>query len=189
MVPHQDTRPAEEAGVERSAEKNFPDVTSYDALALGQLCTSITKTGLAYWQKLRGDRAYPAREDLAPRDMAGLLTYMALVKVIDDGADFELRIVGDEVTRAYRAPLLHRRLSDLARDLPHTAANWQTVNRRVFDSRRPYALSIKAGHDTPEVNFRDAEILCLPLGPDERTVDHVISFGMRALCPIKLGLA
>lgn len=42
-----------------------------------------TRTLFGYWRTRRGDRAAPARGDIAPRDLAGLLGHLFILKRID----------------------------------------------------------------------------------------------------------
>ena len=159
----------------------FPDATSYQVVALDDVRTPILRQGIDYWQKIRGSRPFPSRDDLKPRDIPNILTHMVLARVIDGGADFELRIVGDEVARAYRAPINNRRLGEIMADLPKTAASWIELYRRVAVSRSPFSVHVRIGNDAPEVNYVDADIACLPLGRSDDAVDHLVTFGRRTL--------
>lgn len=159
----------------------FPDATSYETVALEDVRTPILRRGIDYWLAKRGNRLFPSRDDIKPREISNILTNMVLARVIDGGADFELRIVGDEVARAYRAPLGNRRLSEIAADLPKTATTWDTIYRRVAVSRTPFVIRVRVGMEAPEINYVEAEVACLPLGRTDDAVDHLITFGRRTL--------
>lgn len=157
-----------------------PQGSSYQVIALNELRYPEVREGLAYWQSLRGTRAFPAREQIEPRGIARLLDNVILLKVIGGGTDFEFVIVGDEVSRAYRTALIHRRLSDIANDLPNSAAWWGYVYQDICRNRKPWAVRYGAGFDG-EAKFSDAEAVLLPLGPTDIVVDHIITFGKRTL--------
>ena len=153
---------------------------TYQSIGLDELHYLQVREGLAYWQSLCGNRAYPARQQIEPRAICRLLCNTIVIKVIDGGADFEFAIVGDEVTRAYRAPLMRRRLSEVAADLPHSAEYWGSVYRDICTNRQPRAVRFSSGFDG-EARFADAEAVLLPLGPNDETVDHIITFAKRTL--------
>jgi 6-pyruvoyl-tetrahydropterin synthase len=106
---------------------------------------------------------------------------MVLVDVVRGGADFKLRLVGDEVRRAYPARLDHRLLSEIAADMPKVTPLWEAIYRRVIHAAAPYAARVYVGLDAPEVNFSYAEVVCLPLGSSEETVDHLLTFAAHTL--------
>lgn len=163
-----------------SNEAVDPQGSSYQVIGLDDLRYPEVCEGLAYWQSLRGTRAFPSREQIEPRGIARILTNTILIKVLGGGTDFEFAIVGDEVMRAYRTPLIHRRLSDIARDMPNSAAWWGYVYQDICLNRKPWAVRYGAGFDG-EAKFSDAEAVVLPLGPTDAAVDHLITFGKRTL--------
>lgn len=165
------------------ASHPFPETTTFEVIALEGLQSPIVRQGVEYWTRLRGARRFPARNDINPHAITALLPHMILVRLFDGGADFELRIVGDEVVRAYRAPLMNRLLSDIATDLPLVTKRMSDVYRRVVESGMPLAVHTCVGFDAPEVNFVDAEDVFLPLGMQDDTVDHLLTFGKHVLHP------
>jgi hypothetical protein len=154
----------------------FPQETTVDIVPLEAMETAIVRQGIAYWQKLRGERPYPAREDIRVRDIPGLLKYVVVARALDHGEDFLLSIVGDEVCRCYRAPIIHRRMSEIAADLPNTTQRWLPIYRRVVTTGVPLAVVVTVGLEMPEINFTHAETICLPLGPTGQPVDAIITF-------------
>jgi hypothetical protein len=155
----------------------FPEETQVEILSLAELQAPIVCQGLAYWDKLRAGRRYPARDEIRVRDIAALLKHMVVAKGIDGGEDFLLSIVGDEVGRCYRAPIMHRRLSEIAVDLPKTAARWLPIYRQTLQSGLPVAVLVKVGLEAPEINFSHAETVCLPFGPEGGPADFIATFG------------
>ena len=103
------------------APRYFPEATSVQAVSLEALQDSVLRQVRDYWRMLRGTRRFPTREDIKARDISVAMNHMVLARIVDRGADLELKIVGDEVGRAYRAPMNGRRISELARELPKAA--------------------------------------------------------------------
>jgi hypothetical protein len=157
----------------------FPDTTSFAIVPLDQLQSPVVRLGVDYWRLLRGSRPFPAREDVKPRDITVALSNMVLATVIDGGNDFILRIVGDNVVRAYRAPLINRRMSEIRADLPNSAKRWHELYRQVFETKTPVGVRGIVGHDAPEVTFIESEVVALPLGASADCVDHIMTFGYR----------
>jgi hypothetical protein len=168
---------------EAIASTSFPEATQVEILPLEQMVTPIVCQGIAYWQKLRGERPYPAREEIRVRDIPSLLKYMVLAKAVDDCADFILKIAGDEVCRCYRAPILNRRMRDIAADLPNTVARWLPIYRQVALSGLPIAVVVTVGLEAPEINFTHAETVCLPFGPAGQAPDYIATFGQHVARP------
>lgn len=160
----------------------LPKTSSSVCLPPDQLKSAPLRRAYQYWNQLRGTRAFPAREDMNARDMAGLLPYISLVKVIDGGADFEHRIVGDVVVRAFDVALQRRRFSEIAVEAPDLIERSSVAFRAVVDSRCPHAWRITTGRDSSHVVFTEAEMVLLPFGKNDNAVDHVASFTVHEAC-------
>src|SRR5580692_3405383 len=78
---------------------------------LDQIENAAVRAGVDYWRKIGGARKFPSRNDLSPRDIAGLLRNTVLLRVIDDGVDYDYRIVGDAHVIAHGYSMQGRRLS------------------------------------------------------------------------------
>lgn len=154
--------------------------TRFEVVGIDAIQDAQVRQGIAYWNALRGPRVFPSREEVSPRAIAPLLSRAILLKVIGDGEDFEFVIVGDEVERAYRTTLLHRRLSDVARDLPNSAAWWEHVYREICRTGVPWAVRMHAGVDN-ETNYSDGEAALLPLGTADGKVEYIMTFAWRKL--------
>jgi hypothetical protein len=156
--------------------RSFAETTSITGLAMEDLSSPKLRLGWDYWRMLRGTRRFPTRDEIKPRDIATILSHMVLVKVVDGGADFQFRIVGDHAGRGYSVPFTNRLLSDIATELPRASANWSNLCRQVVASATPFAVRVVIGLDAPEANFTEAEGLFLPLGPADGKVDHIMNF-------------
>ncbi|GAA0581816.1 PAS domain-containing protein [Rhizomicrobium electricum] len=150
----------------------------FEIIDFGQLRLQPVLEGFRYWNALRGDRPYPARSEISPRSIAPLLANAIVIRVLSGGEDFEIAIAGDEVVRSYRINILHRRLSEIAVDLPIVCAWWGSVYRRIAQCGQPCAVKFSSGLDS-EMKFANAETALLPLGPAGGPVDHIIGFTKR----------
>jgi hypothetical protein len=157
-----------------ASQKFIPDFTAFSLVALDDIESAPLRVGLTYWEGVRGFRRFPARADVKPRDIATALQYMSLLKV--EGDDFIYRIVGDAIVRAYDIPLQNRRVSDIAFDEPGFDVIVLPLFRKIVETGKPIAVRGTTGHDVTRANFTDYENVLLPLGPDDQTVDHVITF-------------
>ena len=156
--------------------QEFPETTSITMIAPGELRSLPLRRGYDYWRALCGTRRFPSRDDIKPREVKFALTNMLLVKVIDDGADFQFRIIGDHAWRGYNTALTNRLLSDVAQEIPRPVANWLKIYRQVVESGAPVAEHVIAGRDAVEANFTEAEAVFLPLGSEDHKVDHILAF-------------
>lgn len=155
-----------------------PQTSIIEWVALDQLQSDPLRAGLAYWSSVRGERRYPARDDLKAREIAGLLPYMSLLRVIDGGADFEHRIVGDVIVRAFTVPIQNRRFSDIAVEAPELIELSFRLFRQAVELRAPVAWRQRTGREATHTIFTDSEIVLLPLGQTDETVDHIAGFGV-----------
>jgi hypothetical protein len=156
-----------------TATTTIPKTSAVDPVAFDDIESPTLRTGYEYWLALRGRRRFPSRTDIRPRDIAAMLRYVNLVKVEDD--DFVFRVVGDDIVLAYGVNLQNRRMSDLVREEPAFGVLVVPLLRKVVATGEPLALRGKAGRDCASVNFTACENLLLPFGPDDDTVDHVLS--------------
>ena len=160
-----------------SRQMEYPKATEIEVVALEAIAQPVLLQGLAYWQSLRGTRAFPAREDIRLRELSSVLKHMVFVKVLDGADDFLLKVVGDEVARCYCAPLINRRMSEIAIDLPYSVTRWSALYRKVALSGEPLAVCVRVGGEKPELNFTHSATICLPFGATDDGVDHLVTFG------------
>lgn len=164
-------------GVMRSAAAkpgSFPKTSIVHRVALGDLRNASTQSGLQYWQSQRGERPFPRREEIEPRAIIRLINNVAIIKVIDGGADYEYRIAGDALVRAYRPQISNRRLSEIAEEAPLIVERFREAYQAVVNAGEPLAVQAYVGHDHPEVCFVELESIILPLGA-EGVVDHLMT--------------
>lgn len=146
-----------------------------DRIFFDELEHPLVRFGVEYWNRLRGERSFPSRDQIKPRDLAPVLSMTSIHKVLDDG-DFEYRIVGDAVVRAFGVNLQNRRLSEVEVELPTFRQFVRPVLVHVAKRRMPVAVRGRVGHDAAGTNFTHHENVILPLGPTDDVVDHIIAF-------------
>jgi len=160
---------------------HIPDYTGFDIIAPDRIEADPLRCAYAYWRSIRGDRRFPARSDIRPRDIAGLLRYVSLIKVEND--EFVYRIVGDATMRAYDVAMHNRKISEMAYEEPGFTSIVRPLLLRCVESGDVVAVRGHTGRDLLRVNFTDYENLLLPLGPDNATVDHVMTVSHYASQP------
>ena len=147
-----------------------------DYISVDDIQNPIVRAGIAYWQGLCRGRAYPARPDVSPSGMRKFLANTALVRVIDDGADYEYRIAGEAHVMSHGIPLQGKKMSELDGLDPAYRPVLKSLYDTVAKSHAPQGVrgAIKAADGAP-VHYK-SESAFLPLGPDEKTVDHILVF-------------
>jgi len=134
----------------------------------------IVRAGIAHWRAIRGARKFPARADLTPRGIAGLLRNISLVRVVGDG-EYEFRIVGDAHVIAHGFSLQGLRLGQVDRYAPGYGAMLKMAYDPVVQRRVAFALRGFLLKGNKNKQFFYAESAFLPLGPDDQTVDHILN--------------
>jgi hypothetical protein len=144
-------------------------------VALDELESPLLREAVAMWDSKRGDRAYPRREDITPRDMSRYLRNVTLYRVIEGGKDFEYRVMGDAAVQAWG----HNFVGCGTAELNALQNGMGDIIRRICSSvarrREPLALRgtmAKAGYE-----HVGQETVFLPLGPDAMVIDHILSVG------------
>jgi hypothetical protein len=150
--------------------------TVFEWPKLDELETAPLKMAVEYWQSVRGARLFPSRRELKPRAIASVLPHLALLKVIDGGADFEHRIVGDAQVRAFRVRMQNRRFSEIAAEAPELVSVSKSLFLKVVQTRAPLCWRARTGYDTVDVVFKEVEGVALPLGETDEAVDYVAAF-------------
>lgn len=165
--------------VAHSDSGEYPDITSFAPVALDDLENPLVRRAVGYWRTLSGTRRFPAREDLDPRTLVPFQPYMIMLKVIDGGADFEYRFVGETQRMAYLRPYTGRRMSDPANVSPYSKVFF-TAYQCIQKTGTPFAIRGWAGKDFACATFAYFESVVLPLGPDNEHVDHLVIFSAYA---------
>jgi hypothetical protein len=160
---------------------NIPVSPTEAIVSIAQATDQHVKAGVDYWRSLCADRPFPARADLALRGMAAFLPYTVIVGVIDGGADYEYRFVGDAQTRAFKMPFKGVRVGQIEAAVPQLGA----MLRAAYDSARstaiPFIVRGSMPFEAPDSEPRYHETAFLPLG--ESAVDHLLIIGVQVPKP------
>ena len=135
----------------------------------------ILTEALAYWQAIRGDAPFPRRDKLTPEEIVTLWPYLLMVDVLDDGADYYIRLFGQNLVDSYGEQTGRRhseaKVPEVVRDR----------SRLLFDFCRENAVPAYAywpQSASERRPFVDVEALCLPLSSNGKTLDRLMSLNV-----------
>jgi hypothetical protein len=156
---------------------NIPESAS-GVLPLDKLESPIVRQGLDYWQKLRGQRPYPSRAEMTPRDLTNILRHVVLLRVIEGGADYEYRIVGDAHVISHGFSMQGLRVSDVDKFSPGYGPVLKSLYDHTLRRRDAYAFRGWMERGERQKQYIYSESIFMPLGPDEKIIDHVLNFSV-----------
>jgi len=162
------------APMKPSSPLEVPEFSSGRILTIDEIESAVLREIAAYWFSLRGARLFPSRSDIAPKDLRRLLPHVTVLRVVDDGADYEYRIMGDVQVHAIGKSFSGLKLSDVAREFPKFGEGLKLLLDGTRSARQPFGHRCWIGRDQPEVRFGYKEGAFLPLGPADDTVDHIL---------------
>jgi hypothetical protein len=156
-------------------------------ISLDMVEAPAVRAGIGYWKRLCGQRKFPSRSEVTPRDILGLLRNAVLLRVLDGGAEYEYRIVGDAHVIAHGFSAQGLTLSQLGIIAP----GYETILKSLYDYpvRKGVPLALRGWISRGESEFIYSESVFLPLGPDDVTVDHVLNFSVYVPHPAKAVLS
>lgn len=143
-------------------------------IALDAIASPVVRRGYEYWRAKRGSRAFPSRADIHPAEIKPLLPNVILVHVLDGGSDYQFRIVGEASVRAHGFNAANWHVAELDRQVPGYSAMMIGLWDYIRKTGRPVAARGSLVH--LDRGFQTYESIYLPLGPDDRTVDHLLAF-------------
>ncbi|WPZ33887.1 PAS domain-containing protein [Thalassobaculum sp. OXR-137] len=131
---------------------------------------SMVDESLEYWESIRGGRPVPRRSDFDPTDIPRLLTHVVFLQVIDGGADFRFRVIGDAV----RSVSFGNHTGQLMSSLPHISQDGPLMTglRDAVTSRAPVRTPVPYEGPLKEVVLRDH--LILPLSGEDGEITHLL---------------
>ncbi len=140
-------------------------------MALEEIENPIVRRGLELWNEARGVRRFPSRSDLTPRRLSDILRNVVLVRAVDNGEDFQVRVAGDAIVLAQGASFQGMTMQEIDRVVPGFGSDLCMLYRRVYKTREPLAL--RGWYERSDRNAFFHESVLLPLGSGE-IVDHVL---------------
>jgi hypothetical protein len=159
-------------------ELDIPAYSSGRILTIDHVESDTLRRIIALWRRLKGERRFPAREAIAPRDFGKLLRHVTLLRVLDGGADYEFRIVGDVQVQAYGENFRTLRLSEVGLTHPRFAEGMKIFYEGIRMGRDPFGYRGWIGRDMPDTKFSYHELAYFPLGPSDDAVDHILVAGV-----------
>jgi len=164
----------------RSARQIAVDAT---AACLETARNPLVKMGVKYWQSLCRERLFPARDKLTLRGMAPFLPFAVIVAVLEDGADYEYRYVGDVQRQAFRTNFKGMRVTQIEAAAPELGALLRAAYDQVRSTGAALLVQGRVDHEAEDSLFRYHETAFLPLGISDAAVDHLLIVGVQVPTP------
>jgi hypothetical protein len=139
----------------------------------------FVRMGVAYWRSLCGQRKFPARDALTLRGMAPFMPYIVIIAVIDGGADYEYRYVGEAQRQAFGAYFKGMRVTQIETAAPELGGILRGVYELVRSAGMPFAVRGRVDHEPPGSKLLYHETAFLPLGASDDAVDHLLIAGVQ----------
>jgi len=136
------------------------------------MAAGICDQGLAYWQRLKGDRLAPHRAEFDPVDIPSLLPNLIFMEVVDDGQDFVFRVIGDDVRRYMFDNYTGKRFSSLE----HIEPDGPILSRMRWVAREGQVLREPSPYVGPHKDVTKRDDILLPLLNDAGAVGHILVF-------------
>lgn len=157
------------------SEDAIPDRGSVVPIAFADIESERVRTVYEAWDRWRGIRTMPTREEIVMRDLGNAAANISLVHVLPQGNDYEFRVIGAAHAQAYDLNFQGRRMSDALGFSPRFGKILKSSYDMVCAMRRPYAFRGVIGRDAPSARFVRFETCYLPLGPSPAKVDYVMN--------------
>ena len=139
---------------------------SVDAL-IGEKCRTL----YTHWEKLRGERMAPRRKEFTLALVGQLSSWMWTADVIDDGADFRFRLIGDHITQFIEKAYTGMLLSELPSNLFFERVR-QTITCCVKNMEPVAASSTHSSYENKD--HWETEAVMLPLSENGEKVTSVM---------------
>lgn len=153
------------------SDSSAPEASSVEIVSPEMLDSAPVSMGVKYWNALRGARQLPARSELVPKKMVKFLRNIVLVRVLDGGADYEYRVVGDAHVQAHATNFRHMRLTEI--EATRIDFGTRATYEHVRVTALPFAVRGWIGRHVPKSRFSYHETAFLPLGTNG-VVDHLL---------------
>jgi len=149
----------------------IPDSSSGEIVAASELVAQIPLDAMARWQSLTGRGRFPCRPDEV---LALVGDNSLLVRVIDEGQDYEYRRVGPSLVQGFGMDFSGQRLSEIEANTPRFGIGLRMLYEMVRSSGEVMCYRGWAGLDMPGAQFLYYETAILPFGADQDKVDHIL---------------
>ncbi len=139
-------------------------------LPLADIKSPNIRLAYDYWLTCRGGREMPARADLRPEDMKGILGTVSLVDVHADPLDFRYSLFGSVVAEEYGFDMTGKSARTFRP--PEIGALIFSLFEEAYQARVPRLHTVGFESDSQRLEF---ERLILPLSSDGGRVDKFMS--------------
>jgi hypothetical protein len=146
-------------------------------LSIAEVQNAIIKGAVNYWQSLCGQRQFPEHRELTLRGMAAFLRFSVIVDVIDDGADYRYRYVGDAERQAFKVYFKGITLSQVETHAPAFGRVLRTAYEHLRASGVPFVIKGPTGHAMSDSTLPNHETAFLPLGSTK--VEQLLIVGVQ----------
>lgn len=150
---------------------------------IGDARSPFVKKGVDYWHSLCGQRRFPARGNLTLRGMAPFLPHAVIVGVIDGGADYDYRYVGDAEREAFKTYFKGIRLTQIEAHAPEFGLILRSAYEQVRSTGTPFIVRGRSDLGPQDTQMSYHESAFLPLGVSDATVDHLLIVGVQVPGP------
>jgi hypothetical protein len=146
-----------------------------ERVEIAALVDPLLHQALSVWNEHKGAARFPARDTMTPRAMAPFLRNIVLVRVLENGKDYEFRIVGDAIVQVQGGAFQGLTLTEIDAKLPGYGTSLRLLYDQLVAAGEPHAYR---GHvpDGPVKRAFAHETLLLPLGTDA-AIDHILVVG------------
>lgn len=128
---------------------------------------------VSHWETLRKDRVAPKRGEVDPLDLFEFLPNIAMIKVIDDGADFEFSLIGTGLAKLYG--LVTRQIVSQVDCAPETRDALLEALKLCVASKKPvHGLWDKAR--TVKLVEMSLEVALVPISEDGNKISRILGY-------------
>jgi hypothetical protein len=166
-------------GMSQSLAARAVETGATEFISVEQVSDPHVKIGAAYWRLRCGQSKFPARAELTLRGLAAVLPFSVIVSVVDNGADYEYRYVGDAQRAAFKTSFKGVRVSKIEDTAPELGALLRGAYDMVRSTGIPFAVRGRADYGAPGATPLFHETAFLPLGVSDDAVDHLLIVGVQ----------
>jgi len=156
----------------------IPQTSSGEIVDIAQLEAVIVQRADTRWKLLKGTRRFPSEPTAV---LAEVASNAILVRVLEEGADYEYLKVGEALVAGFREDFSGRRLSDIIATTPRFGLGLKMLYEMVRSGGEPLYYRGWVGADMPDAQFLYYESAVLPFGKDQAQVDHILVTSMLVL--------
>ncbi len=141
-------------------------------ISLTRISSALLRTAIDTWQTQAKDRAYPARSDVSPRLLAPFLRNVCLLRIFGEEGEFKYRVAGDATVEAWGQSFIGLDTAALNAIEEGIGDHVRGICQLVVKRRAPVAVR---GLLSRRRSYIAEESVYLPLGPDEATIDSILT--------------